>query len=296
MTQTDVRAELGTIEKLLIMWLILMHAFNTESQTLTEITWIEPEEVQVAAAPKAAAEPRRAPQVTPKQTSRARTTENIQRKPDVAEIAPEPQKLDALDNTISERLLSLQRREHEKPAPIASINTPKPVSKPTLAGVDTKVSRPKAESLVRREGTASTPIELSRSKSRIQKADVLVAPPTSDRPARAPAQTSDASRELAGARMTGPVADRPIVSYESPDYPDWAKTEGVEGSVMIYFVVLADGRVKENVMVQRTSGFADFDQNAVTAILAWRFERLDAGKTGEQWGTILFHYRLRSVN
>jgi TonB family protein len=223
-------------------------------------------------------------------------TENIQRKPDVAEIAPEPQTLHALDNTISERLLSLQRREHEKPAPIASINTPNPVSKPKLAGVDTKLSRPKAESLVRREGTASTPIELSRSKSRIQKADVLVAPPTSDRPTRAPAQTSDASRELAGARMTGPVADRPIVSYESPDYPEWAKTEGVEGSVMIYFVVLADGRVKENVMVQRTSGFADFDQNAVSAILAWRFERLDAGKTGEQWGTILFHYRLRSVN
>jgi TonB family protein len=65
---------------------------------------------------------------------------------------------------------------------------------------------------------------------------------------------------------------------------------------MIYFVVLADGRVKENVMVQRTSGFADFDQNAVDAILAWRFESLAAGKTGEQWGTILFHYRLRSAN
>jgi len=189
-----------------------------------------------------------------------------------------------------------QKRQNEKPAPIAAIDTPSPVGKPKLAGVDTDVRRPKAETLVRRQGTASTPIELSRSKARIQKADVLVAPPTSDRPERAPAQTSDASRELAGARMTGPVADRPIVSYTSPDYPEWAKTEGVEGSVMIYFVVLPDGKVKENVMVQRTSGFADFDQNAVDAILAWRFEALGGGKTGEQWGTILFHYRLRSVN
>ncbi len=311
MTPTDMRAELGAIEKrtrkllgtsavihaVLIVWLVLLHAFTTESQTLTEITWIEPEEVQVAAAPKVeAAEPPRAPAVSTKQPSRERTTENIQRKPDVAEIAPEPQTLHALDNTISERLLSLQRREHEKPAPIASINTPNPVSKPKLAGVDTRLSRPKAESLVRREGTASTPIELSRSKSRVMRADVLVAPPMADKPTRAPAQQSDASRELAGARMTGPVADRPIVSYESPNYPEWAKIEGVEGSVMIYFVVLANGRVKENVMVQRTSGFADFDQNAVSAILAWRFERLGAGKTGEQWGTILFHYRLRSAN
>jgi TonB family protein len=163
--------------------------------------------------------------------------------------------------------------------------------------VDTDARRPKPETLVRREGTTSAPIQLSRSKPRVQKADVLVAPPVTDtRPTRAPAQTSDASRQLAGARMTGPVADRPIVSYTSPSYPEWAKSEGVEGSVMIYFVVLPDGSVKENVMVQRTSGFADFDQNAVDAILSWRFEALGAGKTGEQWGTILFHYRLRSVN
>ena len=164
MTPTDMRAELGTIEKrtrkllgtsavihaALIVWLILLHAFTTESQTLTEITWIEPDEIQVAAAPKAAAEPRQVPEAAVKQPSRARTTENIQRKPEVAEIEPEPQKLDALDNTISERLLSLQRREHEKPKPIAAINTPSPVGKPTLAGVNTKISRPKAESLVRR--------------------------------------------------------------------------------------------------------------------------------------------------
>jgi len=45
-------------------------------------------------------------------------------------------------------------------------------------------------------------------------------------------------------------------------------------------------------MVQKTSGFSDFDDNAVGALRSWRFEPLKGGATGEQWGTITFHYRL----
>jgi TonB family protein len=66
----------------------------------------------------------------------------------------------------------------------------------------------------------------------------------------------------------------------------------VEGSVTIYFVVLPDGRVKENIMLQKTSGFSDFDDNALNALKMWRFKPLEGGATGEQWGTITFHYRL----
>jgi TonB family protein len=53
--------------------------------------------------------------------------------------------------------------------------------------------------------------------------------------------------------------------------------------------------VKENVVIQKTAGFGDFDENARLAIRAWRFEPLRGGRTGEQWGTITFHYRLRSA-
>jgi TonB family protein len=62
--------------------------------------------------------------------------------------------------------------------------------------------------------------------------------------------------------------------------------------VTLYFVVRADGEVKENVLVQKTAGFEDFDENARIALRSWKFEPLREGRTGEQWGTITFHYRL----
>jgi TonB family protein len=113
----------------------------------------------------------------------------------------------------------------------------------------------------------------------------------------APKETdTTARRVLAGAQLTGPVADRPVLHYEVPVYPEWAKQEAVEGSVTIYFIVLPDGRVKENIMVQKTAGFEDFDENAVQALVTWKFEALKSGATGEQWGTITFNYRLSDAN
>jgi TonB family protein len=78
-------------------------------------------------------------------------------------------------------------------------------------------------------------------------------------------------------------------------YPEWAKEEAVEASVTLYFVVRPDGGVKENILVQKTAGFEDFDESARAALRAWRFEPLRAGRVGEQWGTITFHFRLRDV-
>jgi TonB family protein len=80
-----------------------------------------------------------------------------------------------------------------------------------------------------------------------------------------------------------------------PEYPDWAKKEAVEGSVTLYFVVRSDGTVKENVVIQKTAGFGDFDENARSAIRSWLFEPLRGGRTGEQWGTITFRFRLRDA-
>jgi TonB family protein len=45
--------------------------------------------------------------------------------------------------------------------------------------------------------------------------------------------------------------------------------------------------------VQKTAGFGDFDDSARAALAAWKFEPLRGGRTGEQWGTITFHFRLR---
>lgn len=112
-----------------------------------------------------------------------------------------------------------------------------------------------------------------------------------------PAQVSEttARRTVAGASLLGPIADREVLSYQIPAYPDWAKKEAVEASVTLYFVVRADGGVKENVLVQKTAGFEDFDESAREALRTWRFEPLRAGRTGEQWGIITFHFRLRDI-
>ena len=67
--------------------------------------------------------------------------------------------------------------------------------------------------------------------------------------------------------------------------------DAVEGSVTLYFVVRPDGGVKENVLVQKTAGFEDFDENARGAAHV-EVQPLREGRTGEQWGTITFHFRL----
>ncbi len=61
----------------------------------------------------------------------------------------------------------------------------------------------------------------------------------------------------------------------------------------LYFIVRPDGRIKENVLVEKTSGFEEFDLNAIRALRGWKFEPLAPGTTGEQWGQITFHFRLR---
>ena len=91
----------------------------------------------------------------------------------------------------------------------------------------------------------------------------------------------------------GQVADRPLEAYTVPTYPEWAKREGVEASVTLYFEVQPDGQVKPNIVVQKTAGYAEFDSNAINALSAWRFAPLSGESMGTQWGSITFNYRLK---
>ena len=69
----------------------------------------------------------------------------------------------------------------------------------------------------------------------------------------------------------------------------------LKDTLTLYFVVRADGSIKENVLVQRTAGFEDFDESARVALRAWRFAPLTGGRTGEQWGTITFHFKIEGA-
>ena len=277
---------------LFFLLLSLWKVATPEPLGLTEITWIDPAvETPVQAAPVARVEPKASEPVAAKLSQASEKFERVEQR---ADLAPAPQTLKRVDTRLSDRLSSLQQTSRSTPKPAIKVKTPSPVGRPTLAAVPDAPSTAEPEALKRSKvSSAPSPITLTREEPRVQKASVATPIPDVQVDRARPADLDvEARRTLAGSQMAGPVADRSILSYEKPSYPDWAKREGVEGSVMIYFVVLPDGSVKESVMVQKTSGFTDFDENAMKAILAWRFEPLKNGQTGEQWGTIMFHYRL----
>ena len=282
---------------LLVLWLLLVQNITPEEVGITEITWVDPvAELQPAELPPIMARSRPAPRVVvPKETpSVHEKREHFQRSNPISTVAPTPQERDASVDKFNERLAVLKDRKKVEPERISSLTTPATTSRSQLAGVDTQ-KKPRRQAELSRQGTPTTaPVELKRTPVNVQKSSMMMAtiPDTDVTPAKMKKTDTTAQRDLAGALLTGPVADRPLLIFDKPVYPEWAKDEGVQGSVTIYFVVLVDGRIKENIMVQKTSGFGDFDDNAVNALRTWRFKPLSGGETGEQWGTITFHYRL----
>jgi TonB family protein len=223
----------------------------------------------------------------------AETQEHFRRSASQAEVEPAPQSDYALADRMAARLDAL--RDKRAAMMVASASAPVPTGW-SAAGSSALGPAKSAPVSLQRGGSGGAPLSLSRGApvrgTSLEPATVAVPRPSK---AEAAESATTATRDLAGARLSGPVADRPIVSHTTPIYPDWAKREAVEGSVTLFFYVRPDGSIKENVLVQKTAGFEDFDQSAVTALRAWRFQALSAGRTGEQWGTITFHFRLRDA-
>jgi len=282
---------------LLLLWLMSMKSAVPDLPLVTEITLLEPGDL-AAAAPSASAP---APSAPAKATSSGMTTKSsedihFRRMADRADIALEPQADAALTDRMASRLAALQNESRPVTAGSAS-STPTSLfgtSPATVAGPGTGT----AVKLTRGGAGTGTALDLSRGTTAGAPASLAPAGiPAGKSEADAPAKAgeSTAQRTVAGASLMGPVADRPVLFHSLPVYPDWAKKEAVEGSVTIYFVVRPNGSVKENVLIQKTAGFGDFDENARVALRGWRFEPLKGGRTGEQWGTITFHFRLRDA-
>lgn len=285
------------LHAVLLAWLLVHRSVSAQSEGLTEITWVEvapPTRTERAAPPVAREETKMAPaQEVAQKPSRLEPEQQFKRDLKRAALEPLPQQAMATQDVISSRLSSLTNDARESDTRIAQMVPPPRVGTPSLAGVERAPAVRSAPSELERERSARpAPVDLSRSRpTSVQTAAVVPnIRPEVDSPRVATLGDSGASRTLAGAQLAGPVADRDLLSYVTPEYPEWAKREGVEGSVTLYFLVLPDGRVKENVLVDKTSGVGDFDDNAVAALLTWRFAAIAA--TREQWGTITFHFRL----
>jgi len=292
------------IHAALILWLALHHTLVGPPAGLTEISFIDP----APPAPAGAVVVPNAPvqKVKTFLASLPQAAEHFVRKTNEADFAPTPQDEGASEDKIHRELAAFERRSNAMSASIANIESSSGSSRPALAGVPGGTGpRTNAVSLSRGvpggTGTGSSPISLGRggtgtghggpaSLSPIVERGVAAA--AAKTPPKIETAESSSKRIIGDATITGPVADRPLISYSKPQYPEWAKNEGVEATLNLYFIVLSDGRVKENILIQKTSGFEDFDDNAVQALKTWRFQPLKKGQTGEQWGAITINYRL----
>lgn len=283
---------------IVLAMLFLYEPPEPASAGFTEIAWMDapattapplPPEASAAAADPIA--PVEAP---------APVEERFERPTETAVEAPTPQRVEAIGDRLRERLtassslpdrptalsVSSPTTSSTSSARLAAAAAPTPSKSLALTRGATEPSTAPARALTRGASTETRDRTLATLESR--------STTTSSRPSAAAISTAidSAGVNLAEATLAGPVADRPLRQKATPEYPDWAKRRGVEGTVSLYFEVQPDGRIKPNVLVQRSSGHQAFDDNAVAALRSWRFEPLSGGRTGDQWGTITFVYRL----
>jgi TonB family protein len=283
---------------LLFCWLVLLRPDATEPLGMVEISWLEPEPAApVVKAPPPATKPKPAKQEEkPAPASAAeRPAVQFRRELKRAPVEPQPQNPTALKDRLDERLAALRKQE-SRPGLLAASEPTSRWSAAAPAAPAAAMGTPSAapRELTREQGPAGDPLSLRREPTPSRRPALAALPPVPENePAPAASETPTAARTLEGVTLTGPIANRPVVSHPMPVYPEWAMREAVEATVTLSFVVLPDGRVKENVQLQKTGGYSDFDDNAVAALRRWRFAALPAGTTEEQWGTITFRYRLR---
>lgn len=281
------------LHALLFTWLILLWRPEPEVPPITEISFIEPGDL--AAPSLAKSGPAGDEESAPGELKPGDQDVHFRRETRSPELRFDSQSPSAADDRLNARLAALQGSSS---TPSAGVTASAPASlwgssPATVSGPGTGGGSPAA---LKRGGEGTGPaLELTRGGHGVAPA-MVATPSVAERAAsEAPAKSSEGMtrRTLAGVTLMGPIADRAILAHVTPVYPDWAKRDAVEGSVTLYFVVRADGTVKENILVQKTAGFAEFDENARAALAAWRFEPLHDGRAGEQWGNITFHFRLR---
>ena len=282
------------LHALFFVWFTTQSQPAPEVSPITEITFLEPADL---APPAPAASGSSAEKASAGERTPADRDVRFKRESSDGDLRFDPQSPRALEDRLSSRLAALQDAAGSTGVGVVS-STPPTLWSSNPANVSgAGVSGSSPVSLKRGgEGTAPAPaLELTRGGHGPAPALVATPAPPEREEAPAPAKSGEGvtRRTIAGATLMGPIADRAILAHPTPVYPEWAKRDAVEGAVTLYFVVRADGTVKENILVQKTAGFEDFDESARAALAAWRFEPLRDGAVGEQWGNITFRFRLR---
>ena len=91
--------------------------------------------------------------------------------------------------------------------------------------------------------------------------------------------------------IRGPLSRRTVLYRELPSYPEWAEKKGIEAGVSVHFVVLSNGKVKDNIYVVKTSGYPVLDKLVMEALRNWKFASLKGDLYGkEEWGVLTFYF------
>lgn len=284
------------VHAILLLLLMLPKPAQEAAASLTEITMLGPGDLEPAPAAGGAQTPRFSEVPTAGARASATTDETFRRRDEDADLLPELPSLTAVDR-LSTRLAAM-REDVTRPVASSNVGGPSALWTTPSGAAGKAGGGGQAVSLSRGGGGGGSPLSLGRgggTGTSSSLAPAGMAPTRTEQPAGEAAGDAHARRTLAGAQLAGPIADRAVLHSVTPTYPDWAKRDGVEAAVTLYFIVRADGSVKENILIQKTAGFGDFDDNARSALATWRFEPLRGGRTGEQWGTITFHFRLRGA-
>ena len=94
--------------------------------------------------------------------------------------------------------------------------------------------------------------------------------------------------------LEGPLKYRKIKSMQMPPYPRWAEERGLEASVSFRIWVDPKGKVKENMYLEKTSGFSELDNLAKEALLKFVFVPLpDNAPPDDDWGVATFQFELK---
>lgn len=93
--------------------------------------------------------------------------------------------------------------------------------------------------------------------------------------------------------IVGPLSRRKVLRKVIPSYPEWAEKEGIEAGTSVHFVVLSNGKVKDNIYVVKTSGYPVLDKLVMEALKQWQFASLEGDIYGkEEWGVLTFYFSL----
>jgi TonB family protein len=96
-------------------------------------------------------------------------------------------------------------------------------------------------------------------------------PVTSVKPAPVANQASQSTNTSTLAPTVDVQSSRPIVNAVTPDYPETALQQGVEGKAFIQLTISPSGEV-QSASVSKSSGSADLDTAALNAAKAWVFD------------------------